>query len=533
MNRTRLVCRFLAMVFLGAAFFAMPVKADIGVSPNSVNFGVVAVNSKSHATTIVVTNQGWRSVWIHAISSSLPEFIVIGPAMPLQLGPNGNASIQVVFLPDAARAFSGSIVFSFGHKGSESQTMAVSGTGIANTAAPAPTPTYLLSPSTNSLNLGKTLVGTSASQTVALTNIGTGSVNVSQAGVTGTGFTLSGFPGPTSLAAGQSLTLTVGFAPGSVGSASGSLSVVSNATNSPATISLAGTGVQPMMSVTPTSANFGKVTVGVTNTQLFTVSNPGTANLSINQASLAGTGFSLSGMAAPMSVPPGGTSAFTVGFTPNAASNFSGNLTLMNNSPNSPSVVSLSGSGASSVLQITPTPASLSFGNITTGTSSAQTVTLANTGNSGVSISQISESGAGFSATGFSLPVSLAAGQSTSFNVTFAPVTTGNLSGGVTVTSTATNSPLMITLSGSGSAPVSHSATLSWTPSSSSFAGFNVYRGSVSGGPYTKIDSALIPTPSYTDSSVTVGQTYYYVATEVDSAGAESAYSSEVSATIP
>ena len=68
--------------------------------------------------------------------------------------------------------------------------------------------------------------------------------------------------------------------------------------------------------------------------------------------------------------------------------------------------------------------------------------------------------------------------------------------------------------------------------------GFNVYRGSVSGGPYIKVNPALIPyvatTPNltYTDNTVEEGQTYFYVATAVD-AGGESGYSGEVSETIP
>jgi hypothetical protein len=273
--------------------------------------------------------------------------------------------------------------------------------------------------------------------------------------------------------------------------------------------------------------------LGVTNTQTLAISNPGTANLSVTQASLVGTGFGFSGLTVPLSVPPGGSSTFTVSFTPGSASSLSGNLTLLNNTPNSPLVVALAGIGVSPVAQLTASPASLSFGSITTGSSGAQSVTLANTGNSSVSVSQISISGAGFSAAGFALPVTLAAGQPTSFSVTFTPTTTGNLSGNVTVTSNATNSPLAISLSGSGAAAASHSVALNWTPSTSTYTGFNVYRGAVSGGPYTKVNSALISATSFSDSSVSSGQTYYYVATEVDSTGAESVYSSEVIATIP
>jgi fibronectin type 3 domain-containing protein len=75
---------------------------------------------------------------------------------------------------------------------------------------------------------------------------------------------------------------------------------------------------------------------------------------------------------------------------------------------------------------------------------------------------------------------------------------------------------------------------LSWDASSSSgITGYNVYRGSVSSGPYTKINSVLDATTAYTDSSVTAGLTYYYVTTAVDTAGLESSYSNVVPATIP
>jgi hypothetical protein len=534
MDKTRLACRFLGLLLAGSGFLAIPVQAGVGVNPTSLSFGSVIVNTTSQAATVVLTNGG-GPVSIQQISSSLPEFVVISPAMPINLGPHGSASIQVVFRPDAARTFSGTIVLQTSRK--NSATISISGTGT--TAAPTPSPSYLLSPSTSSLNLGKTLVGGSTSQTLAVTNTGTGAVNISSINIsqatTSTGFSVSGFTGALTLAVGQSLPLTVSFAPRTSGIASGSLNVVSSATNSPTVIALSGSGVQPLISVVPSSMSFGKVTVGVTNTQTFTVSNTGTASLSVSQASVAGTGFSLSGgVATPVSVPPGASTAVTVGFTPtSAASSYSGNLTLTANAPNSPVVVPLAGSGVSAVLQITPSPSSVSFGSITTQTSATQKVTLTNTGNSSVSVSQIAASGAGFSASGFALPVTLAAAQSTSFNVAFAPTTTGSLTGGVTVTSNAANSPLVIPLTGAGAAPVSHSVTLSWTPSSSSFGGFNVYRGTSSGGPYTRVNAAMTSTTSYADTSVASGQTYYYVTTEVGSTGMESSYSNEASAIIP
>jgi fibronectin type 3 domain-containing protein len=74
---------------------------------------------------------------------------------------------------------------------------------------------------------------------------------------------------------------------------------------------------------------------------------------------------------------------------------------------------------------------------------------------------------------------------------------------------------------------------LSWNASTSTVAGYNVYRGTVSGGPYAKINSSLVAVLDYTDSTVQSSTTYFYVTTAVDSSGNESGFSNEVSATIP
>src|SRR5208283_3025002 len=242
-----------------------------------------------------------------------------------------------------------------------------------------------------------------------------------------------------------------------------------------------------------------------------TIKNTGTANLSVSQAVLSGTGYTLSGLTVPLSVAAGGSSTFTIGFTPASASSFTGSLTLVSNTSNSPLLVALSGAGIAPVLQLEVAPASLSFGSITTDTSTTQSVTVSNSGTASVTLSQISECGAGFSVAGITLPLNLAAGQSTPFNVTFDPASAGNLSGSITVTSSAANSPEVIELSGTGTAPANNSVSLTWTPSSSSYSGFNIYRGAQSGGPYSKINASLIATPSYSDTNCSSAGTYYYV----------------------
>src|ERR1700751_3864224 len=92
------------------------------------------------------------------------------------------------------------------------------------------------------LNFGSVQTGTNLPLSQSVTNSGNSSVTISQVGISGTSFTLSGITPPVTLAAGQSASFTVTFAPTSATSASGSLTVTSNGSNPTLTISLAGTG---------------------------------------------------------------------------------------------------------------------------------------------------------------------------------------------------------------------------------------------------------------------------------------------------
>jgi hypothetical protein len=104
-------------------------------------------------------------------------------------------------------------------------------------------PTRLLNPSSSSLSFGSVNVSTDLAKTVTLTNAGNSSVTISNVTISGAGFNAAGVSSGTILAPGQAATLTATFAPAGTGSVTGNVSVASNATNSPDTISLSGTGV--------------------------------------------------------------------------------------------------------------------------------------------------------------------------------------------------------------------------------------------------------------------------------------------------
>jgi fibronectin type 3 domain-containing protein len=115
--------------------------------------------------------------------------------------------------------------------------------------------------------------------------------------------------------------------------------------------------------------------------------------------------------------------------------------------------------------------------------------------------------------------------------VTFAPTAIGTFSGTASLKSNATDSPTNEPLSGSGVKV--HSVSLTWTGSrSTGVIGYDVYRGVVSGGPYTRLNASLVPETSYTDTTVDAGHTYYYVTTAVTSTK-QSLYSDQVMARVP
>ena len=306
---------------------------------------------------------------------------------------------------------------------------------------------------------------------------------------------------------------------------------VGTATSNAATLTVNPVPV-PAIQVNPTSISFGNVVVGTTLTQGLIISNAGTATLSITQITVTGATFSTSGYALPLSVNAGQQTTITVAFLPTAVSTVSGNMSIVSNAQTSPTTVGLSGAGVAASLSLGISPTSVSFGNVTTGiTSATQSVTLTNTGNSNVAISQISVSGPGYSVTGGSTPVTLAPSQNLVLGVQFGPTAAGTVSGSISIVSNAAGSPAIVTLSGTGVVP--HSVSLSWNPSTSTVAGYNVYRSTTSGSGFVKINSALLTGLTYSDSNVANGTTYYYAATAVDANGNESAYSNQVSAAIP
>jgi hypothetical protein len=301
----------------------------------------------------------------------------------------------------------------------------------------------------------------------------------------------------------------------------------------------AGTGTGAVASLSPTSLTFASQVVGATSAaQTITLNNTGNLALSISSIALTGTNASDFAQTnnCGASVAAGTNCTISVTFKPTAGGTRTAAVTLTDNATGSPQTVSLTGTGTSAGPAASLSPTSLAFGNQQPidVTSSAQTVTLSNTGNAALSITSLALTGtnAGDFDQSNTCPSSLAAGDNCTIVVFFTPSIAGTEAASLSITDTASGSPQTVALSGAGI----HDVILSWTASTTSgVVGYNVYRGTTSGGPYpTELNSSPINGTAYTDATVQAGQTYYYVVTAVASNDVtQSADSTQVSATVP
>lgn len=451
---------------------------QLTVSPVSLNFGNVQTGS-SQKQSVAISNSGGTSLTVSQATVTGAGFTWSGLTLPMTLTPGQSASLSVTFAPQSAGNVSGNLAIS--SDGSNSPTnVGLTGTGLA---------AGLLTVIPGSMSFGSIQVGSNQKQSAVLTNTGGTTVAISQATISGSGFTLSGISAPLTLAANQSTTFSVTFAPQASGNASGTVTFVSDAKNTPLLMPLSGAGVAPgALTASPSNLGFGSVPVGSSQTLSETLTNSGGSSVTISQATPTGNGFSLSGLSLPLTLTAGQSKTFSVAFAPQTTGAVSGNLAVVSDGSNPMLNVPLAGTGTAGGT-LAAMPASISFGSVQVGNSSSQSETLTNTGGSSVTISQATATGSGFSINGLNPPVTLTAGQSYTFTAIFAPVSAGAASGSISVVSNGSNPNLMISLSGTGTAP----GQLGVSPATLNFG--NVAVGTSKG---------LTGTLSATGSSVTV-----------------------------
>jgi hypothetical protein len=526
-------------------------NGQMSLTPTLITFGTVLLG-KTQTQAVNLSNPTSSTITLTNVAVTGQGFILTGLSLPLTLKAGQNTIFTVTFAPVGSGTSSGSIsltgtsvvTYARGNKkggrntGTDvavntvttSSSLPISGTGAVVSAGNTTTPGQL-AVSPTSLNLGSVKVGTSQTQSATIGNTGGSSVNISQVAATGTGFTVGGLGAPATLGPGQSASFSVTFSPQSAGPASGNLSIVSDASNGTLAVPLTASGAAlGVLSTSDPSLSFGSVAVGNSTTQSETLTNSGGSSVTITQANATGSGFHVTGLSLPMTLSPGQSFTFGAAFAPTSGGSASGSISVISDASDPTVTISLTGSASVSG-QLAANPSALNFGNVVVGQTKSLTGSLAASGSS-ITVTDAGMTSSEFTLSGLSLPLTLSAGQSVSFTVNFKPQASGTAAATASFNSNASNAAVAQSLTGNAMAPPQHNVSLAWNPSTSSVVGYNVYRGTTTGGPYSQVD-AMNASTSYVDNSVQAGQTYFYVTTAVDSSGKESPYSNQTQADVP
>jgi Abnormal spindle-like microcephaly-assoc'd, ASPM-SPD-2-Hydin len=285
--------------------------------------------------------------------------------------------------------------------------------------------------------------------------------------------------------------------------------------------------------LTPSNLRFGNVAFGRRKVQTVTITNAGDSDITLLQVTKQGKGFTLSGLDLPLTLTSGGSFTFSVRFAPRSLGDSSGSISFLSDVSIPILRTEMTGTGVDAD-RLTIDPATMKFGAVQVGSIASQGGTLIAAHNPVAIFSAVSSS-PDFILSGLSFPLTIGPRGKARFMVTFAPLTPGEASATLSFRDSSGNTVLAIeSLKGVATVSQAHTVDLSWKASTSRHViGYNIYRGNTSGGPYRKINPVLNASTLYTDTSVTKGYTYYYVATAVNSKDKESRYSKQVRATIP
>jgi hypothetical protein len=378
------------------------------------------------------------------------------------------------------------------------------------------------------LGYGKVEVGLTRTIHVTVTNNGHASVKISGIDSSNRKFELSKLKLPKILAAGARLRVSVIFAPTAKGWENGHITVISDASDRTLTVEAAGTGVIGEVIASPASLSFGKVGVGESATLPVVLTNTRPWRVTLKSVQITGRAFSVSGATFPLTLAAGQRVRLNAAFKPEMDGSTDGSLSISGPALHVP--LTGTGTGASRA-HLTIIPGTLSFGNVSVGTTETLTLGLRASGGSvTISSSSLSGSGSQFAVPGVAFPLTIPAGEESSLNVTFTPQNDGNKSAKLSLASNAANSPASEPLTGTGTALY---VTLSWNASTSEVTGYNVYRSTSRTGRYNKINASLDPDTTYRDATIVSGSTYFYATTAVNSSGQESGYSNGVEAVVP
>lgn len=351
----------------------------ISISPSSYNYGNIAVNS-STIKSFTVRNDGNINLVVSSITLSNTTDYRVFANYCSSISPGGICNIVIEFSPKSIGVKDAEMTVNSNAVGGN-PTVSLTGQGTGAIISVDPT----------SKDFGEVTVNQTLRQTFAVTNNGNINLTISSIFLTDTtnyAIASNNCQPSGGIPPNATCTVEVSFKPTSTGTKNTTLRFYSNASNgSPYNISLTGVGINPVISISPASKNFGDVSVGTESSQSFTVRNTGVGTLTIYSMTLSDPiNYSID-QSGCSTIPANGTCLFTVTFRPSFTGQQNSTLTVTSNASNGTQNIQLTGNGIGALLIIDP--ATADYGEVDVGLSSIKSFTISNIGNTPSIISSV------------------------------------------------------------------------------------------------------------------------------------------------
>jgi len=318
-----LVGMLTTIVIILVSVEAVMAQLTIKVSPTSLNFGEVPIDSFKELSFII---QNTGKARLQGSAVSLCSVFVLTGGGAFTLDPNVSKTIRVRFQPRAASSYTCVILIFSNDPKNWIVLVRTTGTGIK--------PTIWVSHV--NLDFSNVKVGSFKDLPFTIKNIGR-ALLIGEVKPPSSPFSIISGEGAFSLKAGESLTVKVRFQPTDARSFAAVINISSNDPDQRSmNVDLFGTGIAPKIEVSPTSLDFNRVEVGKTKGLSFTIRNRGTYTLTATAKSPSAP-FSCSGCGS-ITLLPQAQRTITISFKPTVVGNFTDVVLITSNDPKNPAI---------------------------------------------------------------------------------------------------------------------------------------------------------------------------------------------------
>jgi hypothetical protein len=421
------------------------VSAGIYVNKNSINYGNTTVKA-SKTESVLVSNISTEEVdlLLSSVSTTSPSFKETVDAFRISKG--DALRIPVTFTPLSSGNFSGILQIANNDTSLPLVEVELIGMGIL-----APN----ISTTTSMLNFGTVGVGQTIIKTFKIHNSGDLNLIINNIVLSNSSFSVS--PSNGIVLPNHFLSINVAFTPTNTENILAKLTISNNDIDSPlVTVDLQGKGISSSIVISPSSLNFGNITINTPEIKSFNIFNDSIINLEVIDIEVVGSANFSINESLPFVVTS--SKSIDVTFNPNDLGIKEAILNVVSNDLNTPvSPVDVRGIGVSPDIAIQPNV--LNFLDVAVGSSSSLSVTILNLGQGVLRISGINSTNPVFVPDTYNFEIQPR--QSRSVTITFSPVAMGTKNAVITFISNDPDTPnINLSVVGYGAFPiidVSHS----------------------------------------------------------------------------